>query len=238
MEPEAEFTVAEFQEAGREVLSGMASGDVAVIAGGSGLHFRALVDPMTFAPSDPGMRAELESTEPADLVAELLRTDPAAGAVVDLANPRRVLRAVEIARLTGLTPTDRTATPEYARLASYEPLFSFAAVGFDPGDRLPARVEERFDAMLAQGLLAEVRDVAPRLGRTARQAVGYKELIAVVAGEASPAEGREAAIRATLALAKRQRTYFRRDPRISWVPWHDEPDVRLERALAVLEASR
>ena len=237
VEPEDEFTAAEFQEAGRSALAGLPADAVTVIAGGSGLHFRALVDPMTFAPSDPEIRTELESSGPADLAVELLRADPGAGAVVDLANPRRVMRAVEIHRLTGLTPTERAATPEYSRLAAYEPLIPFTAVGFDPGDRLSDRVEERFGAMLERGLLDEVRDLAPRLGRTARQAVGYKELIPVIAGEASADEGREAAIRATLALAKRQRTYFRRDPRIAWIPWHDDPGVRLERALAALEAS-
>jgi tRNA dimethylallyltransferase len=88
-------------------------------------------------------------------------------------------------------------------------------------------VIERFDAMLEAGLLEEVRSLAPQLGRTARQAVGYKELLPVVAGDASLAEGRQVAISGTLGLAKRQRTYFRRDPRIRWLPWQDDPADRI-----------
>jgi tRNA dimethylallyltransferase len=73
------------------------------------------------------------------------------------------------------------------------------------------------------------------LGRTARQAVGYKELLPVVGGALTLEEGRAAAIQATLALAKRQRTFFRRDPRIRWLTWHDDPDERISAARRVLE---
>jgi tRNA dimethylallyltransferase len=72
-----------------------------------------------------------------------------------------------------------------------------------------------------------------RLGITAAQGVGYKELLPVVRGTASLDEGREAAIRATMGLAKRQRTFFGRDPRIRWIPWHDGLDAAAERSLAI-----
>jgi tRNA dimethylallyltransferase len=181
------------------------------------------------------LRAALEATPAADLVVELLEVDPAAGANVDLANPRRVLRAVEIYRLTGHTPSERAATSEAAALRSYTPRVPLVALGLDPGDGLTARVTERFDAMLAAGLLDEVADLALRLGRTARQAVGYKQLLPVAAGEVSLEDGRAAAIQATLGLAKRQRTFFRRDPRIVWLTWHDDVDQRLAAAREALE---
>lgn len=238
-DPEAEFTVSAFQRAGRAVLDRLATvATKAVIAGGSGLHFRALVDPMSFGPTDADTRRELEEAELADLVTELLAADPAADVQVDLANPRRVVRAVEMFRLTGVTPTERAATAEHRALRDYEPVVPFRAVGLDPGDALATRVERRFDAMLDAGLLDEVASLAGRVGRTARQAVGYKELLPVVAGRAGLADGRAAAIRATLALAKRQRTFFRRDPRIRWLPWQEDPVQRLAAAREILEEER
>ena len=234
--PEESFSVAEYQAAGRIVLDDLAnSHTAAVIAGGSGLHFRALVDPMSFAPTEPGLRSQLEATPVADLVTELLGDDPDAGAHVDLANPRRVLRAVETFRLTGVTPSRRAGTAEAEALRSYTPRMPLVALGVDPGDSLPARVADRFDAMLDAGLLDEVEALAPRLGRTARQAVGYKELLPVVRGEASIEDGRATAIQATLGLAKRQRTFFRRDPRIRWLAWHDDADERTFEAHRALE---
>ncbi len=234
-EPSEEFTVAEFQAEGRVALDGIAErGKVAVIVGGSGLHFRSLVDPMTFAPSDPVVRSQLEETAAGELVAELVAADPRAGDVVDLANPRRVVRAVEVLRLTGLTPSKRAASQEAVAVAGYEPVRPFTAVGLDPGKSLADRVAERFVAMLQAGLLDEVRALAPRLGRTAAQAVGYKELLPVVAGATSLDEGTAQAVRATLSLVKRQRTFFRRDPRIRWLPWEDGARARAATAVAAV----
>jgi tRNA dimethylallyltransferase len=237
-EPEDEFTVAEFQAHGRQVLDDLSRRNVpAVIAGGSGLHFRALVDPMTFAPSDTAVRERLEAATHDDLVTELLAADPGAAAHVDLDNPRRVIRAVEILRISGVTPSHRAGTAEAAALRDYRPQRPFTAVGFDPGEGLEERVTRRFDAMLEAGLLDEVRRLAPRLGRTARQAVGYAQLLTVAAGEATLEAGRRAAIGATLGLAKRQRTFFGRDPRIRWLPWQDDPVARIAAAVAGLEES-
>ena len=236
VDPSDELTVGDFRRRGLPVLDRLArAGTPAVVSGGSGLHFRSLVDPMSMAPSDPVVRAALEATPPPDLAVELLAADPHAGGHVDLANPRRVLRAVEILRLTGVTPSQRAQTTEYRDLRNYRPERAFVAVGVDPGDAMADRVTARFDAMIDTGLLDEVAALAPRLGRTARHAVGYAQLLPVVAGEVAPAAGREAAIRATLSLVKRQRTFFRRDPRLRWISWHDDPAERLSRALDVLE---
>ena len=185
------------------------------------------------APTDPELRTELEAASVDDLVAELRRHDRHAGDVLDLANPRRVVRAVEVLRLTGATPTQRAgATPD---LVGYRPARPFVAVGLDPGDSLASRVDRRLQAMLDAGLLDEVRRLRHRLGRTARQAVGYRQLLAVVDGTASVEDGLAAARRATVALARRQRTFFRRDPRIRWVPWHDDISVRVDKSRALLD---
>ena len=236
VQPEVDFAVAEFQGAGVGAIDELtAAGTPAILCGGSGLHFRSLVDPLTFPPRDPELRAGLELLDPAEARARLESVDPDAGAQVDLANPRRVVRALEVAELTGLTPSQRAMSEEADAVRNYRPARGFVAVGLDPGDQLTDRVVGRFDRMLAAGLVAEVEALAKRLGRLAGQAVGYKELLPVVTGEADLSAGRDAAIRATMALAKRQRTYFRRDPRIEWITWHPDPEQRLAAVLGHLK---
>jgi tRNA dimethylallyltransferase len=235
-DPAVPFSVAEFQRAGRAALADLERRGVpALIVGGSGLHFRALVDPLQFPPHDPGVRREVEALAPDEAVAHLLAADPEAGRWVDLANPRRVCRAVEVLRLTGLTPSARSGGEAAAAVRAYRSLLPVVAVGFDPGAALRGRVEARLDGMLAGGLLDEVRRLAPRLGATAAQAVGYKQLLPVVRGEATLEEGRARALTATWALAGRQRTFFRRDPRLLPQEWDDDPRRRAVVARAVFE---
>ncbi len=228
VEPDAIFTVADSQRLGRQAIES-ADGPM-IISGGTGLAFRAIVDPLEFPGEDPAVRAKLESLDAAGLREQLLSVDPGAAEVVDMANPRRVVRALEIHAVTGLTPTERAGTAAAADVRGYRPLIPFQAVGIDPGAGLEERVVRRFDEMLAAGLLDEVAALADRLGRTAAQAVGYKELLPVVAGERSLEEGRAQALAATLAVAGNQRTYWRRDPRIRWLEWDDDPAVRLGKA--------
>ncbi len=236
VDPEHDYSVAEFQRDGRRVLDDLERRAApGFVCGGSGLHFRSLVDPLEFPPSDPALRAELDGIEPGEARSRLLIVDPDAGDHVDLDNPRRVARALEIAKLTGLTPSQRAATAEAAAVRAYKPVRGFTAIGVDPGPTLADRVEQRFKRMLDAGLLDEVASLRSRLGRVAAQAVGYKELLPVVAGEADLAEGTAAAIRATMALAKRQRTFFRRDPRIHWIPWDPAADVRVKSAVEHLD---
>lgn len=191
---------------------------------------RAVLDPLEFPPTDREVRASVNRLSVAAALAELTAADPNAGAVVDLDNPRRVQRALEIWRLTQLTPTERGETEAAADVRRYRSRTEFVAVGIDPGPHLQDRVRRRLDQMLEAGLLDEVRSLLPGLGRNARQGVGYKQLIPVVEGATPLAEGVEAARRATVALAKRQRTFFRRDPRIRWIDWDEDPAVRLARA--------
>ncbi len=227
VDPEAEYDVATFQAAARAAIGDIHErGRTALIVGGSGLHLRVTVDPFTFGGHDPGVRSSLEELEPDELRSRLLAVDPMAGESVDLANPRRLIRALEIHAVDGDTPSERAARPERLSVTAYEPLIPFTAFGLDPGEELAGRARIRVDEMIVEGLLDEVEELAPRLGRTAAQAVGYKELLPVVAGTANIWEGQEEVTRATAALARRQRTYFRRDPRIRWLPWHPDPDTR------------
>jgi tRNA dimethylallyltransferase len=230
------FTVAEFQAAGREVLKNLSrTGTRGIICGGSGMHFRALVDPLEFPPTDPDMRHELEAADPEDLVTELLRSDPDAADHVDLANPRRVLRAVEVYRLTGVTPSGRSQAPAAVAVREYRSFIDFAAIGIDPGDRLEERVAGRFAAMIDHGWLEEVQRLGPSLGPTAKLAIGYRELHDVAARKRGLADVSNEVVQSTLAFAKRQRTYFRRDPRIRWLRWHDDPARRVQESAAALE---
>lgn len=233
VDPDEPFTVADTQRLGRAAVAA-ASGPM-IIAGGTGLAMRAILDPLEFPGRDAGVRAELEILELEDLQHRLLTIDREAGETVDLANPRRVIRALEIYAVTGLNPGQRAATPAARAVREYEAYLPFRAVGVDPGGRLEARVVARFDAMLEAGLLDEVAGLASRLGRTAAQAVGYKELLPVVAGDRTIEEGRRDAIAATMAVAANQRTYLRRDPRIHWLEWDDDPGGRLARARRELE---
>jgi tRNA dimethylallyltransferase len=120
-------------------------------------------------------------------------------------------------------------------VATYQAVLPFTAVGMDPGDQLAARVRQRLSDMLSAGLLEEIARLGDSLGPTAAEAVGYKQLLPVVTGVVSAERGFHAAIRATMRLAKRQRTYFRRDPRIKWVPWSSDPNERYERVKRSLE---
>jgi tRNA dimethylallyltransferase len=236
VDPADDLSVAEFQREGRQVLSDLRTrGVTPVICGGSGLHFRSLVDPLEFPPNDPTTRAEMDALGAVEARDLLTAIDPDVAAHVDMANPRRVTRALEVHALTGLSPSQRAALPAAIAVANYETTYRFAAIGLDPGPEIAGRVEQRFDLMLTQGLEEEVRRLQPRLGRLAAQAVGYKELAPVINGEVDLARGRDSAIRATRALAKRQRTFFRRDPRIHWVAWDPDPAVRLRAAVEHLD---
>lgn len=236
VQPDVDYTVAQFQSAGRAAIESVGRrGRPIVIVGGSGLHFRSIVDPFEFPTSDPQVRAAVDALPESAAVAELLAADPRAGDHVDLANPRRVQRAVEILRLGGSAPSIRAASGAGHDVRSYVAHVPFVGLGLDPEDALPARIAARIDSMLAAGFLDEIAALGDRPGRNAGQAVGYKELRPVVHGEMNIADGTRAAIAATVALGKRQRTFFRRDPRIQWMPWADDPDVRYRRAVRVLE---
>jgi tRNA dimethylallyltransferase len=224
VEPEEAFTVAQFQREARELIESERH-PIVLVVGGSGLHFRAVVDPLVFPPHDSEVRADLEAAE--DPLEELLGIDPNAGNAVDLDNRRRVIRAVEVYRLTGMTPTMRAQGEEAEAIRTYKSWYEFQAVGVDPGAQLEARVAARSKAMIDRGLLDEVASVAGRLGPTASAAVGYRQLLPVVEGEITVETGIEVLTRATVGLAHRQRTFFRKDPRITWVAWSQHPERRL-----------
>lgn len=214
-DPEDEFTVAEFRELAHRRI-GESNAEVILVVGGSGLHFRSIVDAMSFRPHHPRIRAQVEAEPLDDLVSELEAADPHAGDHIDLSNPRRVRRSVETLRAGGPTPSRLDATPERRRFRAYEAERDFIGFALDLPDIEPT-ITARLDRMRRHGFLEEVESVAPRMGRTASQAVGYRQLLEVVEGKVDEETGFEEAKRATMRLVKRQRTHFRRDPRLEWL---------------------
>jgi tRNA dimethylallyltransferase len=124
---------------------------------------------------------------------------------------------------------------EAMAIQEYEPLYEFTAVGLDPGQTIEARISSRVETMKRAGLLDEVARLRGRLGPSAAAAVGYRQLMPVVEGRLAEEDAWSQVRAETLALAKRQRTYFRRDPRIHWVPWNDAIDDRLTTVRTALE---
>ena len=206
-----------------------------VVAGGSGLYFRALVDPLEFPPHDPSVRAEVDQLHLGEAVSELLEVDPVAGDYIDLANLRRVRRAVEVIRLGAGVPSMRATAQAADRVRNYQPEVPLVAVGVDPGEGVIDRIRRRIDIMLEAGLMDEVAGLDGRMGRNASGAVGYRQLVPVVRGEIDLEQGKADTVRATLALARRQRTYFGRDPRIRWLPWSEDPEVLCKAARRAIE---
>ncbi len=221
VEPDVDYSVSEFSETGRRILDG--SNIPLIIVGGSGLHFRSLVDPMSFAPTDPEVRSRLEEIALDSLRAELESIDASAVNHVDLHNKRRVVRALEVYHLGGGTPSERAMTGEAQRLRRYDGDYEFRAFGLDPAEMSEKLIAGRLERMVEGGLVDEVKALAQRLGRTARAAVGYREILDALGGKWSMERAFDEIARNTRKLARRQRTWFQRDPRVQWIPWSSDP---------------
>jgi tRNA dimethylallyltransferase len=218
VDPGEEFSVARFQPLARAAIAGvLGRGRLPLLVGGSGLYFHAVVDEFVFPPTDPAVRARLEAEAAGAGLPELYRrlaaADPAAAARIQPGNLRRTVRALEVMELTG-----RPFSSFRAAMDDPVSRYRLTVLGVDPGaELLRARVAERVAAMAAAGLVEEVRRLAERpLARTARQALGYKELLDAIEQGTPVAEALEAVVRRTRAYARRQLAWFRRDPRVRW----------------------
>ncbi len=217
VDPSEDFTVASFQRAFGTALAGIeAKGHRAVLVGGTGLYLRAVIDALTIPGRYPEVRAELEH-EPDTIALHrwLAERDPVAAARMLPGNRRRVLRALEVTIGSG-----RPFSSFGPGLGAYPPTpFRLLGVRLAPGV-VARRIQDRYHRQLAAGFVEEVRALAARPGgisRTARQALGYRELLAHVAGETSLEEAVDEAVRRTRRFARRQRVWFRRDPRVVWL---------------------
>jgi tRNA dimethylallyltransferase len=213
-------SVAEFQRMARAVLDELvARGRVPVLVGGSGLYLRAVLDEMEFPGTDPKLRARLESelaeSGPAPLYERLRAADPEAAARILPRNGRRIVRALEVVELTGRPFVASLPEPRY--------VYDAVQVGLDvPRPELDERIERRVDRMWEQGFVDEVRRLEAqglREGRTASRALGYAQVLRFLAGEWTEQLAREETVRATRRFARRQDSWFRRDPRVHWLAY-------------------
>ena len=208
------------------VVEIQARGRVPIFCGGTGLYFKAWLEGLGEAPpSDARVRAELEATPLAELLAELEQRDPLTYARIDRQNPRRVIRAVEVIRLTGKPFSAQRANwnPE-VRSQKSEVIFCFSR---EPAD-LRARIETRVDTMFAAGLVDETRallSLGLQQNRNAMQALGYRQVVAHLAGERGLAETIALVKTKTWQFARRQGTWFRSQLSVERVPLAADADA-------------
>jgi tRNA dimethylallyltransferase len=229
-------SVAHFQRLAREVIAQCrARSVVPVLVGGSALYTRAVLDRFDFPGTDPAVRERwqrrLDEVGAEALHRELREVDPEAAEQILPGNSRRIVRALEVVELTGRPFSATLPRQEYVDPATVQ-------IGLDcPRGELDRRIEARVRRMWDGGLLDEVRDLERqglREGLTASRALGYQQVLAHLAGECTEQEAYEATVRGTRRFARRQDSWFRKDPRIVWVA-HDDPD-RVDRAVAAVEA--
>jgi tRNA dimethylallyltransferase len=212
--------VAQYQTLAREKIAEVhGRGRIAILVGGSGLYLRGTLDDLQFPGESPVIRGrlyeELEVRGPAVLHERLVRLDPVAGGIILPTNGRRIVRALEVIELTG--------RPFTATMPAFESLYDCVQIGLERGD-LDDRVELRVHRMMQLGLLDEVRALLPaglRISPTAGKALGYAQLLACVDDNGRVVGDLDEAIaitvRATKRFVRRQRSWFRRDPRIVWL---------------------
>ena len=217
-DPNHDVTVSEFQALARNAIADISGrGRHPLLVGGSGLYFRAVVDELSFPPRAPEVRRRLED-EAEELGAEALHarlkeSDPKAAAKIEPGNARRTIRALEVIEITG-RPFSDNVTWE-----NYESIYELTVIGLTrPRDELHERIVRRADEMLERGLLEEVEDLFRHdMSRTARQALGYRQVLEV------PREWvRDEIVKATKRFARRQESWFRADPRVEWFDLSEE----------------
>jgi len=219
VEPTEEFTVTRFQAEVARAIEGIegieARGQRALLVGGTGLYVQAVVDGLDVPGQWPGIRAELEAAADAHgtqpLHGRLGVLDPVAASRMLPSNRRRVVRALEVTLGSG-----RPFSSFGPGLQAY-PATSFRLAGLAvPAAVTATRIEARYAEQVRCGFLEEVRALPPLLSRTARQALGYRELLAHLSGERTLEEALLEAAARTRRFARRQRAWFRRDGRIGW----------------------
>ena len=237
VEPSDEFTVAQFQQAARQATRDVWARDSDVLyVGGTGLYGRAVIDDLDIPGRFPEVRRVLDERAERELPAlydELLALDPLAASRMEASNERRVLRALEVTIGSG-----RPFSSYGEGLLTYGPV-RVVQIGLDVSPEvLDERVTARFRAWMDDGLLEEVSALAASpggLGRTARQAVGYRELLRHLEEGADLEACVKDAITQSRRLARRQRSWFRRDPRVEWFAEPQAARQRLEDLLTTSE---
>ena len=210
-----------------------------ILCGGTGLYFKAFLEGLGEAPpADAALRVALEATPLPELLLELQRRDPVTFGKIDRQNPRRIIRALEVIRLTGKPFSAQRApwssSPPSSTL-NPQPSTIFGLTR-EPAD-LHTRINVRVDVMFRRGLVAEVQALLSRglaENRTAMQAIGYRQVVEHLRGEHSLPETIELVKIRTRQFAKRQMTWYRRQLPMNWLPCqpHDAPETVAARIIA------
>lgn len=226
------FDAAQFVGQARDAIADIQRrGKVPILCGGTGLYFKALFGGLGESPtSDSNLRVRLESTELADLLEELRSKDPKTFEAIDRQNPRRVIRAVEVIRMTGKPFSEQRA--DWGRATAC----NFFVMRREPDD-LKRRVNERVDKMFEAGLLAETGSLLSNgleQNKTAMQAIGYRQVVEHLNGERSLEETIELIKARTRQFARRQMTWFRNQTEPVWIDIgaEDTPDRTIDQLRA------
>jgi tRNA dimethylallyltransferase len=225
------FDAAQFiRRAQKAVAEIQARNKTPIFCGGTGLYFKAFLSGLGEAPAtNSELRAELEASSFESLLRELRERDPAAYEKIDKQNPRRVIRAVEVIRLTGKKFSEQRA--EWKTQSAVPAKTNFYCFTRAPAD-LHARISARVDTMFARGLVDEARGLLMRgleQNQTAMQAIGYRQVVEHLRGERALAETIELVKSRTRQFAKRQLTWFRRQLDAEWIEL--KPDESFETLL-------
>jgi tRNA dimethylallyltransferase len=210
--------VADYQQLARAAIDDItARGRVPILVGGSGLYIRAALEDLNFPGTDDGTRARLEAeldrVGPATLHARLAALDPAAATAILPGNGRRIVRALEVIEISG--------RPFTATMPAYDRGRPALQIGLAlPRPELDRRIAARVDRMWQEGFEAEVRRLVGeglRQGKTASRALGYQQMLRYLDGGCTLDEARDETVKATRRFARRQESWFRRDPRLRWL---------------------
>jgi tRNA dimethylallyltransferase len=212
-------SVSEYQRLARASAADiLGRGRTPILVGGSGLYVRAVIDNLDFPGTDAAIRSRLEAElamiGPGVLHGRLATVDAAAAAAILPSNGRRIIRALEVIELSG--------RPFSATLPDYSAVLPAVQIGLDvPRPELDRRIEARVRQMWNEGLVDEVArlaDAGLRSGRTASRALGYAQVLRFLGGEWTESQAESETVRATRRFARRQESWFRRDPRVRWLP--------------------
>jgi len=226
VDPDEHFSVAEFKEyTQKKIEEIIARGKLPVLVGGTGFWLKVLIDnlDLTQTSGDPVLRAELEARTLGDLYHELKQFDPEGAEVIDKQNKRRVVRALEVTKLTGKPWSQQQSAGE----AKYDVLQIGLKVDKDV---LAERISQRVDEMVAVGLVGEVRGLKEKYGCEIESmtGIGYRQICGFLNGEEKLKDAIEDVKTDSRQYAKRQMTWFKRDPRIYWIEPRESVDRMIE----------
>lgn len=230
-DPEEDFSVARYVEmAARCVDDVLERGKLPIVAGGTGLYIDSLLSGRTFAPFSPDsalrgeLERELEEKGGQAMLEALAQVDPEAAQRLHPNDHKRIIRALEVYRSTG-----KTITQHNRETQAIPPRYNALTIGLAFQDRqaMWRRIDQRVDEMVAAGLEDEVRrlltsGISPKC--TAMQAIGYKEFTQALSGEMTWQEAADVVKLRSRQYAKRQLTWFGRNPNTRWVRWDDPPE--------------